>query len=363
MRDNLSGPDLMALVRLRGRALRQERYGVPEAAIQVSAPLPYVEHVRSYTEGYFAQLPSLALALARLYVHNVSPEQWLRFDRALLVPPLRRAALTAPPEAICLVDDGDRAVHLLLHGGPAPRALQLVTRVLRALVLRELHDQGYAFFHAACFTLRGMGVAVIGARSAGKTTTLLQALEHSELALVGNDKIAVAPEAVGDGETALGFPIQAGIRHGSILALEKGPLRAYLTNAWAKRFGTAPVQRDGGDRLQIRPQELATAAGTTVTSCCRLAMAIAPRLDPQATAPTLTRLPDAEARKLWTRHHLDGATEVFPEQAALAGPGKASQPRTPGTPTYLLNQPPSSGPATLRLLEDLMFSTAPTGSE
>ncbi|MGX1668573.1 hypothetical protein [Streptomyces sp. NPDC055400] len=357
VQDSLSSEELDSWVHRPTTASRREHIGVAEAVVEIYAPSPIVEYVRWYTEGYFG--PQQSPAQARLFVHEVPLKLWVSVHQAQLAPPLRRAVLPSAPDTICLVDDRHRAVHLLPPTGSDPHSRRVVVRILRALILRELLRRGHPFFHAACFSLRGTGVALIGARTAGKTTTLLHALEHPETVLVSNDKFALLPATEGsEPAVALGFPIQIGIRAGSVLALAEGPLRAFLTRRWSQQYGDLAARYERDTRLQLRPQELAAASDSGVIPRCRLGMAIEPHLDPRAVTPRLERLNGAERRALWARNLLLHPAAVFPEQAAVADPTTRAELRIPQIPAYRLVQPPAAGPLTVQLLEDLICRTA-----
>ncbi|MFD9483381.1 hypothetical protein ACFWBX_05140 [Streptomyces sp. NPDC059991] len=335
---------------------RRERIGVTEAVVEISAPSPFVDYVRWYTEGYFASQPPPAQV--RLFVHEMPLKRWRAVQQARLAPPLRRAVLPSAPDTICFVDDGERAVHLLLPVGLHRHSMLVVVRILRALVLRELLGRGHPFFHAACFAVKGMGVALLGPRTVGKTTTLLHALDHPEAALVSNDKFALVPAADSESMVALGFPIQIGIRAGSVLALAEGPLRAFLMRRWSQRYGDVEIRYDRDTRLRVRPQELAAASDSVVMSRCRLSMAIKPHLDPRAAAPRLERLNSAECQALWAGSLLRHPSAVFPEQAEVADPEIRGELLIPQVPAYRLIQPPAAGPLAVRMLDDLMWRTS-----
>jgi hypothetical protein len=356
VQDSLSSEELDTWAHRPALASRRELIGVTEAVVEINAPSPIVDYVRWYTEGYFGSQQSPAQA--RLFVHGVPLERWRSVRQARLVPPLRRAVFPSAPDMICLVDDGRRAVHLLPPVASEHQSLLVVARILRALVLRELLARNHPFYHAACFALRGMGVALIGSHTAGKTTTLLHALGHPEVALVSNDKFALVPAAGSEPVAALGFPIQAGIRAGGVLALAEGPLRSFLVRRWSQRYGDVEARYGPDTRLQVRPQELAAAVGSVVMPRCRLGIAIEPHLDPQATAPRLQRLNSIECKALWARNLLRHPATVFPQQAAMADPAIRAELRIPQIPAYRLIQPPAAGPLTVRLLEDLMCRTA-----
>lgn len=353
MQDSLTVNDLGTWARRRpSPSLRRDRFGLALASVEIIAPSPVVDYVASYTEGFFAQgdFP----ARVRLVIHDVDPELIGSVKDARPTPPLRRATLPSSPDAVCFVDDTHSTVHLLLATAIRDEPMQVAVRILRALVLRALLGDGFPFFHAACFTLRGLGVALVGRRNAGKTTLLLHCLDSLGAVLVGNDKFALVQDAGSGAEDALGFPIQIGIRAGSVLALRDGPLRTFLTRRWSQRFGGVEGHRDDlQTRLGIRPQELAAAADSTVTPRCRLGLAIEPYVDPDAVTPRLEKLDEDERRTLWTHNLLRRPADVFPQQASLAGPASGAGLRIPQVPAYRLIQPPAAGLLTSRVIEDL----------
>ncbi|MFC9670018.1 hypothetical protein [Streptomyces sp. NPDC056949] len=357
MRPNPSGDDLEAWAHRHGCASRRDRIGIPEAVIEMSAPSPYLDYITWYTQEYFDHRRSPVKA--RLFVHDLPLDRMPALARPRSVSPLRRVALPASLEAACFVDDGRRAVHLLPRDDSRPLPRLLATRVLRALVMHELLLQGALFFHAACFTLRGTGIALLGARTAGKTTMLLHALTRPEASLVSNDKIALLPRTPQGPAAALGFPLRAGIRPGSVHSLPDGPLRTFLSRTWSKEYGNTTSPSGDDVRIQVRPQELAAAAGGSgVSPRCRLDAAIETRLDQHADKPRLKLLNAVESGALWARQHLHNPAAIFPQQAAVATPGSLSILQVPQIPTYRLTQPPSAGPASLQLIEDLMCRTA-----
>lgn len=356
MQDRLSVSVLDAWARRPSAPLLRDRFGLERAGVEIIAPSPVVDYVAWYTEGFFARgdVP----VRARLFVHDVDPERIGSVKDARLTPPLRRAVLPTSPDSVCFVDATHAAVHLFLAAATRDEPMRVAVRILRALVLGALLGDGFPFFHAACFTLRGVGVAVVGKATAGKTTLLLHCLDSLGAVLVGNDKFALAPDAV----DALGFPIQIGIRAGSVLALGDGPLRASLMRRWSQRFGGVEAYREDLEtRLGIGPQELAAAADSTVMPRCRLGLAIEPYVDPDAVTPRLERLSDDELRTLWTHNLLRRPAEVFPQQAALADPASEAELRIPQVPAYRLIQPPAALPLASRVIEDLVCRVSVEG--
>jgi hypothetical protein len=357
MRPQTSGEALEAWAHRHDRAARRERLGIPEAVVEISASSPYIDYATWYTQGYFDYYRSPVKA--RLFVHDLPVERMPPFSRSRPASPLRQAVLPAAPEAVCYVDDGRGVVHLLPRDDSRPLPLLLVMRVLRALVMRELLLQGALFFHAACFSVRDSGIALLGARTAGKTTMLLHALARPGVSVVSNDKIALLPGANRDAATALGFPVQAGIRPGSVCSLPDGPMREFLSRTWSKKYGATASPRGDDVRIQVRPQDLAKVAGDDhVRPRCRLDAAIEMRLDPHAGEPRLKLLNAVESGALWAHQHLPTPAAVFPQQAVVAAPGHLSVLQIPQIPAYRLIQPPSTGPVSVQLIEDLMCRTA-----
>ncbi|MEU2026173.1 hypothetical protein ABZ565_29065 [Streptomyces sp. NPDC016469] len=360
MQDSLSVNDLDDWARRPSTSLRRDRFGLERAGVEILAPSPVVDYVAWYTEGFFERGDSPARA--RLVIHDAHPERIGSAKDARLTPPLRRAMLPTAPDTVCFVDDTHSTVHLFLAAATRDEPKLVAVRILRALVLRALLGDGCPFFHAACFTLHGVGVALVGRRMAGKTTLLLHCLDSLEAVLVGNDKFALVQDADSDADDALGFPIQIGIRAGSVLALGDGPLRTSLTRRWSQRFGGVEAHRDDLEtRLGIRPQELAAAADSTVTPRCRLGLAIEPYVDSEAVTPRLERLSDDERRTLWTHNLLRRPADVFPQQAALAWTASETELRIPQVPAYRLIQPPAAGPLTSRVIEDLVCRVSVEG--
>lgn len=332
--------------------LLRECFDLAGASVEITAPKPIVDYLAWYVDSYFAR--HTAPANSRLIVYSSAPELSQIARKAPLVAPLRRVALPTASDVVCLVDDARATVHLVLGEDAEHEHAQVVARIVRALILRELLTKGELFVHAACCALEGAGVAVLGGRAAGKTTMLLHTLDSAAGALVGNDKVALRQGEEGQVEAA-GFPIRVGVRAGSVLSLREGALRDYLVCQWEQRIGDVEACGDALEpRLALRPQELATAAGTTVVPRCRLTVAIEPHLDPAASSPYLSRLSDQETAALWSRNVLRGPGEVFPEQAALADGASEPQPWVPRVPTYRLIQPPGMAPQAVRLVVDVV---------
>lgn len=328
-------------------------FGIGPAAIALVAPSRLVSYTAWYTNGYFTD--SQAAPRCTLLVHEVGDDEFKRIAQRLSSLDLASVVLRQAQEIAVRESTGDR-VHLFVRDGSDMSGATAV-RVVRALVLDQLLDDGYFFVHGACLSVAGTGTALIGPRGAGKTTLLLQCLDRMGAALVSNDKIALSAD--GAEVTALGFPISIGIRAGSVLALEDGELHRHLLEAWNGQVGE--IDRHISDldtRITIRPHDIATAARCALQSSCRLHLAIVPQIDARATRPHLLRETDEGAESAWRQHRLATGVVVFPEQAGLETQHPPRQVSVPKLPVYRLIQPPGDGRAATSLIEDLIHRTA-----
>lgn len=209
---------------------------------------------------------------------------------------------------------------------PGP-ALRLATmRVVRELATSALLRAGHLPLHAAAFAVGGDGVAVAGARFAGKTTSLVQALEGGATFLA-NDRVFVAPRP---------SPRVSGMA--TIVMLRQGTLDRFPN--LARRFDAArhdrartlrecapgvrrPVPRPGAGRdlPGISPAQLLWLTGAKARGVAPLRAILLPALDPRAPGLALRRLPVvAAARRLASAGLKPGPDLRVSELLAAPGP-------------------------------------------
>lgn len=304
------------------------------------------ERVTAYADWYFSGflVRDGGALRAVLRVREVPDAGWAAAAAAQPGPPLRAVRLEAAGEAACARDDAGSDVRLFIPdpvpGTPDP-GQDTAVRILRAMVLREFLDAGWGFLHAACVAVGGQGIGLAGLGHAGKTTALLQCLHWlgADAALVANDKLAVDPA----GQAAAGFAVRAGIRPATLAVLPGGPVRRSLEERAAAQDG----------RMHARPQDLAAAAGASVTPLCPLRAVVGLALDPAASRPRLEEPSRRERRGLLEAWSLRGPADVYPQQAEAAPTRGPARPVAPDVPVRRLIIPPGDGRAVAALLAGL----------
>jgi len=107
----------------------------------------------------------------------------------------------------------DGIVHVRPSGDPY-RAPHSVVAVCRAVFKALAVSAGGVNLHASCLVSEGRGVAVVGDRGAGKTTTLLAALRYGGFSLLANDQVVAVNTRAG--VTKLwGYPALVKVRQAS----------------------------------------------------------------------------------------------------------------------------------------------------
>ena len=155
---------------------------------------------------------------------------------------------------------------------------------------------GWLFVHAACAAFGSRGVALIGPKRTGKTTTLVS-LVAAGWDFVTNDKAAL--KLRGEELIGRGFPVSAGVRPGTIEALPKV-------------FGT-PVARevlagyapDAGGRLVLSPRDLASLGGSRVRTECEVRAFVTPVFDEPCAVATLELMSPCQAAATLHENRLD----------------------------------------------------------
>lgn len=233
----------------------------------------------------------------------------------------------APP-AYALLDARSALVALVLPPGHARFSSMSVVRVVRAMILLALREAGWGYLHAACVSIGaggggatagpGTGIALTGAKFAGKTTLALHLLAaDAGWQLVSNDKLAV--RVTPDGVRGRGFPIRMGIRAGSLQSLGR------RTEAALRQAARGGAGRDAGpegaalgpERIHVRPQDVAVHFATTVVPEASVRLIVEPHHNPRATRPRLVRLDRREALHLLATQYLPDLTAVAERQSFL----------------------------------------------
>lgn len=226
------------------------------------------------------------------------------------------------PDRVLWVDDRHRAVAVV--GGASAWRVQQVLRSVRHLLRWQAYAAGDLLLHGGLVTLGGRGVAFVGGKRSGKTSSILSALLRGGADFVSNDDLAVV-EAVGGGLTGYGSPRTVNVRTDSLLALAGAypPLAGLLsgtshpTNAFEGRHRTAEAHRAASGptlpgSLWVRATELAQVAGCALHADGPVDAVVFPGFQDSDAGPVLTRLDSDSAAATLTEHIETQGTKYDP---------------------------------------------------
>lgn len=226
------------------------------------------------------------------------------------------------PDRVVWVDDARR--RLALVNEDDSWAVQQLLRSVRYLLRWQAYERGDLFLHGGLVRAQGAGIAFLGHKRSGKTSSILSALLNGGADFVSNDDLVIT-----DALTGHGSPRTVNVRTDVLLALTRDTpaLLSLLSdtshpaNAFPGRHHTHDaIRSDAGDRLPgsvwVRCAELAHATGCSLLPGSRVDMVVLPRFDSGADGPTLTRLTPTEAYQALSEHVESTATKYDPYLAA-----------------------------------------------
>ncbi|GAA5084270.1 hypothetical protein HNP84_001988 [Thermocatellispora tengchongensis] len=280
---------------------------VRSAAVHVSAPADVVMELVALTRPFITVGPGDDAGrdgLPSVLVRPGPPRE----------PGWQRLILSSDyePDRVLWVHDGRRAVWVS-SGSPKWRTQQ-VLRSVRHMLRWQAYQAGDLLLHGGLVSLRGRGVAFVGGKRSGKTSSILSALVHGGAGFVSNDDLALV-ESPGGGLTGYGSPRTVNIRTDSLLTLAESNIRLtrllssgdHPTNTFAgKHRTTESLATTSGDvlpgSLWVRPAELAEVTGCVLIDEHAVDALVFPAFDSSATAPALTRLGGETARAMLDEH-------------------------------------------------------------
>lgn len=171
-------------------------------------------------------------------------------------------------------------------------------RAVREYFVSHAWGAGTAVVHGAALAVGDRGIAIAGAKHAGKTTLLIELLRGARAALVANDRIVVS--SAGDGPRVRGIPTVVQVRrppadrlpvlHG-LLADAEADHRLSLAQCGPRdrppRRGTPP--------LVVSPAQFAALLEVPLAAATRLDALLFPRVEPRAAGLVLEPLAADEA--------------------------------------------------------------------
>ena len=209
-------------------------------------------------------------------------------------------------EGSALAEPGRGCFYRLERGGveivartPAPPVRVALMRAVRELaVLRRREAAGCLDLHAAAFAVKDRAVLLVGAKRAGKTSLLANALGSGRADLIANDRVFVESEA-GTArvfgvpslvsirpDTLERFPALRSVVPGGAALLHAGEIEAQLASPSPD---AAPV------KYALSPAQLAQQLGAGTAPGAPIAAILFPEIDPSHSGWSLARIDPAEA--------------------------------------------------------------------
>jgi hypothetical protein len=197
---------------------------------------------------------------------------------------------TDRPAALLVAEDRRRVCFLT---GPAdPQAVLEPARHLREYFSRRLERQGFAIFHIGVVAWGDRGVAVMGSKGAGKSTSVVALMEAERASFVANDRAYIgrrdgSPHVVTWPTTA---KLGVGTAYGSPRLRQW--LRRTATFSYPQEEAT-PEEREhfleratdeerwaARQKIELTPDELAGTLGVGIRAEAGLSLLVFPRISP-----------------------------------------------------------------------------------
>lgn len=223
------------------------------------------------------------------------------------------------PDRILFVDHSTRKI-LIAEPVGSWRTLQML-RTIRNILRWEAFVAGDLFLHAGLVDTNGSGIAYVGEKKSGKTSSICAALLTTGSRLVSNDDLTIRAEnrhLIG-----YGWPRTVNVRTDTIMALQQSKPEFFELVAKAKhpsnRWPDSHNQRVmcSSDQkfpnfIWVYPAELTNTLGSTITRESQVKAVIFPHFDDSVDKPYLREIDPTEAAALILPHIEDKAVENDP---------------------------------------------------
>lgn len=218
------------------------------------------------------------------------------------------------PDRVLWVDNARRQVTLVSEDGGW--TVQQCLRSLRYLLRWQAYERGDLFLHGGLVRAGGAGIAFLGKKRSGKTSSILSALVNGGADFVSNDDIVLTDaNGLATALTGYGSPRTVNVRTDVLLELARSaPALSVMlsnmshpTNAFFGRHQTLEaIEGDAGTRLPgsvwVRCVELARVTGRPLLPECPVDMVVLPQFDSAVDGPIITRLSSEEAYHALSEH-------------------------------------------------------------
>jgi hypothetical protein len=223
------------------------------------------------------------------------------------------------PERVLYVDTARRRISIVGPEGEW-RTLQIL-RTIRNILRWQTFVTGDLFVHGGMVAIGGAGVAFLGAKRSGKTSSIVSALLLPDASLVSNDDLSIGLQQ--DQAVGYGWPRSIAMRMDSILALQ-----AYAAGLGDLAVrGAHPTNRHKGAHNEhcsdleprqlplgvwMYPRELTDALGCGLARGAPVAALVFPRFDDSLDGPRLEPVSSSSARELLLANTEETAVQYDP---------------------------------------------------
>ena len=170
-------------------------------------------------------------------------------------------------------------------------------RMIRNLLRWQLYCSGYCYIHGGLTNVNGTGIAFVGGKKSGKTSSILSFLSIKDVNYVTNDDLTVCMDG---SMKSLGWPRAIGIRKDTcdyIESLQKLVENAYTASAHPANIFMYNNKQREYTTLYFRPKEMCQAYGKKISNSTCLKYIIFPSFTDQDEV-SLEQLSKEEAIKL-----------------------------------------------------------------
>ncbi|QHE59804.1 hypothetical protein FHE72_01170 [Rossellomorea vietnamensis] len=201
----------------------------------------------------------------RIFCNNTVPNTWIDFETYIDQEenePKRILYINSSTKEICIEQLENKWKVLF------------TLRIVRNLSRWQLMEKGSLFLHGGLLQIHSKGVAIIGNKKAGKTSTILSTLTSSNVNFSTNDDISIISK--NNITTAYGWPRSIGVRTDSIYKIaEFSPSYTEHLNS-LKHPGNQHIETNP-NMIYFHPKELAELNGKKVVENLKLDIIVFPQ--------------------------------------------------------------------------------------
>ncbi|MER6291164.1 hypothetical protein [Streptomyces sviceus] len=319
------------------------------ASVQVSAPAGVIAALTQLVSPYIDVAPVGGLVDAphvQVCASPPSQDVWRRMVLESEYEPDRVVWVDAARRRMALTDEHE------------DWTVQQLLRSVRYLLRWQAYARGDLFLHGGLVRAEDTGIAFLGHKRSGKTSSILSALLHGGADFVSNDDVVLTDSDDETGAlTGHGSPRTVNVRTDALLALARDTPAllsllsdtSHPTNDFPGRHRTRDaIHSSTGDVLPgsvwVRCAELSHVTGRSLLPESRVDMVVLPRFDSALDGPVMTRLTPQEAYRALSEHVEETATKYDPYLAAWFPATDADRRArllrrlADGTPCYQLTQ-------------------------